>query len=74
MDITASRKIAWTTFLANIIILLHHANLNNYLPEKTGTYAAIVMNFFLSVIDSSNDLFFFISAFLFFRNSLFLKI
>lgn len=68
MDITASRKIAWTTFLANIIILLHHANLNDYLPEKTGTYADLIMNFFSALSIPVMTYFFFISAFLFFRN------
>lgn len=68
MNTTASHKIAWATFGANVIILLHHANLKNYYPDMAGTYADTIMDFFSVLSIPVMTYFFFISAFLFFRN------
>lgn len=60
-----SQKITFIMFLANVLILFHHANLSGYV-ENTGA-AGYVMNFFSSIAQPGMTWFFLISAYLFFR-------
>lgn len=41
-----SWKITWISFLGNIIIFLHHANLKDYYPDKVTVVSVDIMNFF----------------------------
>lgn len=74
MDRAASYKITWMTFICNIIILLHHANLKTYFPEKYTLLSAMVMDFFSALSVIAMTWFFFITGYLFYRNLDYAKI
>ncbi len=63
-----SWKITWISFLGNIIIFLHHANLKDYYPDKVTVVSVDIMNFFSYLAVFAMSWFFFISGYLFFRN------
>lgn len=67
MNQQASRKIALATFLANIVIFLHHANLKNYFADRITEISCSIMDFFSMLSIPAMTWFFFISAYLFFR-------
>lgn len=56
------------TFIANVAIMIHHANLKSYYPDKVTEISLGIMNFFSVVAVPAMVWFFFISAYLFFRN------
>lgn len=68
MDEKFSWKITWASFVGNVLIFLHHANLKDYYPEKTTLMSAFVMDFFSYLAVIAMSWFFFISGYLFFRN------
>jgi len=68
MSKEVSYKISWVTFIGNILILLHHANLTNIYPDQATGYYALFMGFFSKIAIPAMSWFFFISGYLFFRN------
>lgn len=68
MNSTASYKITWMTFICNVIILFHHANLKTYFSNKYTLSSAIVMDFFSALSVIAMTWFFFITGYLFYRN------
>lgn len=68
MDKICSWKLSWVTFTANVVILFHHANLKTYYPEKVTSASSNIMDFFSVISIPAMVWFFFISAYLFFRN------
>ena len=68
MDKICSWKLSWVTFIANVVILFHHANLKTYYPEKVTSASSNIMDFFSVISIPAMVWFFFISAYLFFRN------
>lgn len=68
MEKEFSWKITWVSFVGNIIIFLHHANLKDYYLEKATIISVSLMNFFTYLAMFAMSWFFFISGYLFFRN------
>lgn len=68
MPTKSSYKISWMMFVSNVVIFLHHANLKDYYPEKVTPVSVGVMDFFSVLAIPAMTWFFFISAYLFFRN------
>ena len=68
MDEKFSWKITWVSFVGNVLIFLHHANLKDYYPEKTTAMSVAMMDFFSYLAVIAMSWFFFISGYLFFRN------
>ncbi|PNV60599.1 hypothetical protein C0033_17700 [Clostridium sp. chh4-2] len=69
MNRFVSYKISWMTFICNIIILLHHANLRNYINQTSEHNLLVFMDFFSALSRIAMVWFFFISAYLFFRTA-----
>ena len=67
MNTKSSQKIAVFSFLGNLMIFLHHANLCDYYPEKATPISIFVMTLFSKLAIPAMSWFFFISGYLFFR-------
>lgn len=67
MNRECSWKISLATFLANIMILLHHANLKSYYAHKVTILSSFIMDFFSAVSIPAMVWFFFVSGYLFYR-------
>lgn len=67
MNKTVSYKLTWMTFFCNLAIVLHHGNISKFLAAKLTPFAGGFMEFFSYISIPVMTYFFFISAFLFFR-------
>ncbi len=67
MEKSLSYKISYATFIANIMILLQHSNLTGYFDLEQQDISMYIMEFFYNIALSVMSLFFFITAYLFFR-------
>lgn len=67
MEKSVSYKISYATFIANIVILLQHSDLTGYFDPVKRDISMYIMEFFYNIALSVMGLFFFITAYLFFR-------
>jgi len=67
MNKSVSYKISWMTFLANILILLQHSHLVNFVSTDRIDGSKFAMDFFSNISLAMMSWFFFITAYLFFR-------
>lgn len=67
MEKSVSYKISYVTFISNIMILLQHSGLTGYFSPEKQDISIYIMDFFYNIAISVMGLFFFITAYLFFR-------
>lgn len=67
MEKSVSYKISYVTFISNIMILLQHSSLTGYFNPEKQDISIYIMDFFYNIAISVMGLFFFITAYLFFR-------